>query len=71
MSMKKAIVYNIMFEGKYKALEKEFMLVDLKLSESEFKSMSKNNLDFVVGYELGNSLQNEEELLYFDYEIID
>lgn len=71
MSMKKAIVYNVMLEGKYKVLEKEFMLIDLKLSESEFKSMSKNNLDFVVGYELGNSLQNEEELLYFDYEIID
>jgi hypothetical protein len=69
--VKKAVIYNIMFEEKAASLEQDFFIIDVDISEEELSLISKNNLDFLVGYELGLFIQKEEGLLYFDYKILE
>lgn len=68
--MKKAFVYNIMFEEKTDKLKENFLVIDIDITDEELCTVSKNNLDFLVGYELGLVIQKEVDLLYFDYELI-
>jgi len=69
--MKKAFVYNIMFEEKTLPLKESCFVIDVDITEEELHTISKNNLDFLVGYELGLVIQKEEALLYFDYNLLE
>lgn len=69
--MKKAFVYNIMFEEKTQPLKENCFIIDVDITDEELSTISKNNLDFLVGYELGLVIQKDEGLLYFDYNLLE
>jgi len=69
--MKKAFVYNIMFDRKTWPLKENCFIIDVDITDEELRTISKDNLDFLVGYELGLFIQKEEGLLYFDYNILE